>query len=61
MVEEVRETDYNLSPSLFVETNDKIHHRPISKILTELKSARLESERADSVLTELLQKLGMAC
>jgi type I restriction enzyme M protein len=56
-LEEVREADYNLSPSLFVETNDKVHHRPLSAILLDLESARAERERADADLNEVLLRL----
>lgn len=47
MKKEVQEADYNLSPSQFVEINDKVTHRPISEILMDLEIARTEKEKAD--------------
>ena len=35
-LEQVREADYNLSPSLFVDVNDKMNHRPLIRILAGL-------------------------
>lgn len=58
-LEQVRKADYNLSPSLFVETNDKIHHRPLAEIIAGLSSARAEREYADLRLSELLGRLGI--
>jgi type I restriction enzyme M protein len=58
--EEVREADYNLSPSLFVETNDKTHHRPLGQIVSDLNLARESRQKADSALDEVLTKLGLA-
>jgi type I restriction enzyme M protein len=58
-LDKVREADYNLSPSLFVETNDKVLHRPLAQIITALSVVRAERERASSELTELLGKLGI--
>jgi type I restriction enzyme M protein len=56
-LEEVRNADYNLSPSLFVDTNEKVHHRPLPQILADLESAILERERADSELNTVLTRL----
>lgn len=56
-LEEVREADYNLSPSLFVETNDKVHHRKLSLILSDLEATRSERERADAELHAVLSRL----
>jgi type I restriction enzyme M protein len=58
-LEEVREADYNLSPSLFVETNDRLHHRPLAAILTALRTARGERESADAALDDTLARLGL--
>src|SRR5262249_15988070 len=57
-LKEARDVDYNLSPSQFVEVNDKVHHRPLGDILADLQTARLERERADDELTTELTKLG---
>jgi type I restriction enzyme M protein len=59
-LEEVREADYNLSPSLFVETNDRKHHRPLNEILPELRTAQSNRAEADRELSELLERLGIA-
>jgi type I restriction enzyme M protein len=54
---QVQEADYNLSPSLFVETNDRVHHRFLSQILTDLDSVRADREKADAELTTVLARL----
>jgi type I restriction enzyme M protein len=57
-LEQLRETDYNLSPSLFVETGDNYRHRPIHTILSDLNIARVERERSDEALDAILERLG---
>ena len=59
-LEEVREADYNLSPSLFVNVNDATKHRSISDIQRELSSAKLSREQADRVLADVLSRLGLS-
>jgi type I restriction enzyme M protein len=58
-LDEVRSADYNLSPSQFVDINDKAKHRPISEILADLDVTRAERERSDEVLTKILVKIGL--
>jgi len=58
-LDETREADYNLSPSQFVEVNDRVKYRPIRQILMDLDAARAERERADAKLTTLLAKLNL--
>ena len=58
-LEQIREADYNLSPSLFVQTKEKIQHRSLAQILADLSLARAERERADKGLSELLVRLGI--
>lgn len=58
-LEVAREADFNLSPSQFVEINDKAKHRPIPEILADLVQARTERERADEELAEVLAMLGL--
>jgi type I restriction enzyme M protein len=58
-IEEVRTSDYNLSPSQFVETTDKRRHRLLSAILIDLEAARVQREEADSELALVLAKLGL--
>ncbi len=59
-LDEVRAADYNLSPSQFVEVADRAIHRPLPDILADLAVARVERERADAELAEVLAKLGFA-
>jgi type I restriction enzyme M protein len=56
---DVRKADYNLSPSQFVEVGDRAIHRDLTEILTDLRAAREERERADAALAEVLGKLGL--
>ncbi|MGI8500398.1 MAG: N-6 DNA methylase, partial [Hassallia sp.] len=56
-LEELREADYNLSPSQFVDVSDKVVHRAIADILTDLAVARQEREWADKDLAEVLANL----
>lgn len=58
-LEEARAADYNLSPSQFVEINDKAIHRPLGAILADLVLARTKRERADTMLAEVLEKLAL--
>lgn len=58
-LEDAQKTDYNLSPSQFVDVGDKIEHRPISEILTDLTEARITREKADKALDDLLIQLGL--
>jgi type I restriction enzyme M protein len=54
---EVREADYNLSPSLFVEANGRAVHRSLASIVNDLAEVRSQRERSDKELDELLGKL----
>lgn len=56
---EVQEADYNLSPSQFVEIADKVVHRSIADILTDLAVAKSEREQADRDLQDVLVRLGL--
>ncbi|MCC5610559.1 type I restriction-modification system subunit M [Nostoc sp. CHAB 5834] len=58
-LEELRKADYNLSPSQFVNINDKVSHRSITDILADLAVARWEREQADRNLDEALAKLNL--
>jgi type I restriction enzyme M protein len=53
----VREADFNLSPSLFVETNETTVHRPLREIVNDLKRAAEERKHADEALSALLGQL----
>ena len=58
-LEDVRKTDYNLSPSQFVDVGDKVEHRPVGEILTDLTEARIAREKADKTLEDVLTMLGL--
>ena len=58
-LEDVRRTDYNLSPSQFVDVGDKVEHRPVYEILADLTEARIAREKADKTLEEVLVPLGL--
>jgi len=55
---EVREADYSLSPSLFVNVNNKENHRPVAEILKALTAAKQTREQADATLSEIMGRLG---
>ena len=57
-LEDARKTDYNLSPSQFVDVGDKVEHRPIYQILADITEARLAREKADKTLEDVLIRLG---
>ena len=58
-IEDARKTDYNLSPSQFVDVGDKVEHRPVNAILADLTEARIAREKADRTLEEVLTRLGL--
>ena len=58
-LEDARKTDYNLSPSQFVDVGDKVEHRPVSEILADLTEARTAREKADQALEDVLIRLGL--
>ena len=56
-LKDAQKTDYNLSPSQFVDVGDKIEHRPVNEILADLTEARIAREKADKMLENLLTQL----
>ncbi len=58
-LDEVRQADYNLGPSQFVEVGERITHRPLGEILSDLDMARHERVQADKRLTDILSKSGL--
>lgn len=58
-LEQAREADYNLSPSLFVDVSEAVVHRPLAYILSDLQKARVVREKADDSLYTVLSKLGI--
>ena len=57
-LEDAQKTDYNLSPSQFVDVGDKVEHRPVNEILADLTEARIAREKADKSLEDVLMQLG---
>ena len=55
-LEDAQKTDYNLSPSQFVDIHDKVEHRPVNEILADLTEARIAREKADKMLENLLSQ-----
>lgn len=58
-LEDAQKTDYNLSPSQFVDIGDKVEHRPVNEILTDLTEARIAREKADKALEDVLARLDL--
>lgn len=58
-VEDARSADYNLSPSQFVDVNDKVSYRSLQEIMADLAAARTEREESDKKLSDVLDKLGL--
>jgi type I restriction enzyme M protein len=56
-LEDARKADYNLSPSQFVEINDRVRHRQIAEIVADLRRASTERERTDARLSTVLAHL----
>ena len=56
-LEDAQKTDYNLSPSQFVDIGDKVEHRPVPEILSDLTEARIAREKADKALEGVLSRL----
>ena len=58
-LEDAQKTDYNLSPSQFVDVGDAVEHRPVNEILADLTEARIVREKADKTLEDVLTRLGL--
>jgi len=58
-LEQVREADFNLSPSMFVEISDRATHRPLTEILGDLARVRSEREQYDTELVRILSALNL--
>ena len=58
-LEQAREADYNLSPSLFVDVSEPVVYRPLSDIFSDLEQARVLREKADLDLSNILIKLNL--
>ena len=58
-LEDAQKTDYNLSPSQFVDVGNKVEHRPVNEIWVDLTEARIAREKADKMLEDVLAQLGL--
>ena len=58
-LEDAQKTDYNLSPSQFVDVGDKVEHRPVNEILSDLTETRIAREKADKALEDVLVQLSL--
>lgn len=56
-LKDAKATDYNLSPSQYIETGEAASHRSLAHILEDLGRARAEREQADKELDDLLKKM----
>ena len=59
-LEDARKTDYNLSPSQFVDVEDKVEHRSLYDIVADLVEANIAREKADTILANQLTRLGLS-
>ena len=44
-LKDAQKTDYNLSPSQFVDVGEKVEHRPVNEILADLTEACIAREK----------------
>ena len=58
-LEQAREADYNLSPSLFVDVSEPVVYRPLVDIVSDLQNARVLREKADANLYNILTSLDL--
>lgn len=56
---EVRNADYNISPSQFVDISEKTIRKPLIQIISDLNEVRKEREQADKEFQTMLVKLGI--
>ena len=56
---DAQRTDYNLSPSQFVDVGDTVEHRAMDEILSDLTAARITREKADRALETVLTRLDL--
>lgn len=58
-LEDAQKTDYNLSPSQFVDVGETIEHRLMNEILADLSEAQIAREKADTALEDVLRELDL--
>jgi len=55
---EAAEDDYNLSPSRYVDTSEKVEYRPIPEILKELDELERKAVRIDKDMKKIFKQMG---
>ncbi len=55
---EVTENDYNLSPSRYVDTSEKVEYRPIPEILNELEELECKATVIDKDMKKIFKQMG---
>lgn len=55
--DEAKGTDYNLSPSQFIEYKDTKIYRPVNEVVDDLQKIRGEEKKADKILNLLLKDI----
>jgi type I restriction enzyme M protein len=56
---ELKQNDYNISPSRYIHTSDAETYRPIAEIVEELDAIEAEAKETDKALREILKQLGV--
>jgi type I restriction enzyme M protein len=57
---EIQEADFNLSPSMYVDVNDRATHRSLTDIARDLEAARALRMRTEEELDSILRHLGIS-
>ena len=56
---ELKKNDYNISPSRYIHTGDAETYRPLAEIVAELDVIEAEARETDTVLRQILGKIGV--
>jgi type I restriction enzyme M protein len=56
-IDEVKETDYNLSPSRYVSVIEEEQYRPISEIKSDLEKLEEERKKVEEMVKKILEKV----
>ena len=56
---EIKQNDYNISPSRYIQTGDTEIYRPLEEIVAELDAIEIEAKETDRTLREILAKMGV--
>lgn len=57
--DELKQNDYNLSPSRYIHTADAATYRPLAEIVAELDALEAEAKETDQALRDILKQLGV--